>query len=66
MQIPKLKVVIGIEGDNLRKVILAKKDAMDSDVIKKYIEEHQYEVTDEVIELGYDNMSMSKYTKHIL
>lgn len=63
MQIPKVRGVVSIPDDPLRKCILLKADSA-RDNIDSYVKEHGYEITDEKVILGYDNMSMSKYLIH--
>lgn len=57
MIVPKAKHVVAIEGDNSRKKVLVKEI---SEELKKYCSDNGYAITDETMEIGYDNLSMSK------
>lgn len=60
MLIPKVRGVVAIPDDPLRKCILLKADS-DRENIESYVKEHGYEITEEKVILGYDNMTMSKH-----
>ncbi len=56
---PRFKCVKGIEGDQARKCVLMRADA-NQQHIEEFAKEKGYEVTDENVTLGYDNLNMSK------
>ena len=56
--LPKFKSVKNIEGEQGHKCVLFKAEGVEQ--LKKYAEDKGYEVTEEKVLIGYDNLNMSK------
>ena len=59
LMIPKIKCVRSIENDETRKCILLRSDCP-KEKVEELTKSKGYEVTEETVRLGYDNLSMSK------
>ncbi|CDW90618.1 UNKNOWN [Stylonychia lemnae] len=63
IQVPKLKTVLAIEGSqDKKKVLIARK----SEAIDKYVNEKEYEYSEEKVQLTYQNLSMNEVLKELL
>jgi hypothetical protein len=58
--LPRLKCVRGIENDETRKCVLLKPD-FNKEQVEAFAKEKGYELKEEKVSLGYDNLTMSKH-----
>lgn len=63
LQIPKLKGVIGIEGDNEHKKMLIKKKTKE---LEEYLEEKKWEIKEDSVQLTYEHFTTSKNQQYLI